>query len=135
MAANRQTLIDKLNEIGESVAVLQASFDAHLKQDEELYRKIADMANNQVQMVEKLSEYNTQLQIHIAGVSELRKQTAIIEQGHAVFVAESNARLSRIEKPFIWLDYTVKFCKAVGIVAATVSACYGLFSFLSKMLH
>lgn len=127
-------LVERLNEIKESMAVLQASFDAHLKQDEDLYEKISDMAKGQVQMVERLSEYNTQLQVHIAGVAELKKQTAMIEQNHSVLVAESNARLVRIEKPFIWVDYSVKAAKAAGIVAAAISALYGLFNLLIKFI-
>lgn len=95
-------IIDRLNDIREDTVRLTASFEAHLKQDEAFYTEIRDLAKNQSKIADRLGEYNTQLQIHIAGVNELREQTKIMREEREIIKKEYEARLKTLEEQKIF---------------------------------
>lgn len=87
----------RLDDIRESTAKLIASFEAHLKQDESFYVEVKEMARGQLQIADRLSEYNTQLQLHIAGVNELREQTCLMRDQREQDRKEFEIRLRDLE--------------------------------------
>lgn len=124
------SMITRLDDIREATARLHASFEAHLKQDEQFYLEVKDLAESQNKIAERLGEYNSQLALHIAGVNELRKQTAILETTQAKIIEESDARLARIEKPYVWVEFSGNIIRAGAKIATICTAIYGLIKFL-----
>jgi hypothetical protein len=89
----------------------KTSLNTILKQNEDIENGLAD-AN------EKLSDYNTQLQIHIQGVLQLKEMNQLLREEIKIFrektdveVKEINARLQSVEVPFKWADTTANFAE------------------------
>lgn len=126
-------LMYRLDEIRDATTKLHASFEAHLKQDEQFYSEVKEVVQSQNKIAERLSEYNEQLALHIAGVKELRRHTSIMEETQQQFIKESTARLERIEKPYVWAEFSIKLLKATGYVATVGAAAYGVIEFLASV--
>lgn len=95
-----EQILSKLDDLRDETVRLRTSFEAHLKQDEQFYIEVRDIVKGQGVMADRIGEYNTQLQIHIAGVNELREQTKIMRDEHELVRAEYNARLKLLEEEY-----------------------------------
>lgn len=93
-------IISKLDDLRDETVRLRTSFEAHLKQDEQFYTEVRDIVKGQGVMADRLGDYNTQLQIHIAGVNELKEQTKIMRDERELIRAEYNARLKLLEEEY-----------------------------------
>ena len=87
---------------------LAANFEAHLKQDEGFYEEVKGMAKGMVAISERLGDYNTQLQIHIAGVNELKEQTKMMREDRIQATKIYESRLEAVEKMKVEADVAEK---------------------------
>jgi chromosome segregation ATPase len=92
LAEKQDKQADVLSDIKVSVARQETAFDAHLKQDEQMYSKIN-------QMDDKLGKYNQLLEVHIEGVNQLRRTNDILEKQFDSHKKNTNERLEKLEEP------------------------------------
>lgn len=84
----------------------------------------------------KLADYNTQLQIHIQGVQQLKEMNSLLREEIKIFrektdaeVKEINVRLQEVEVPFKWLSTTSSFAeKAYSVIKfiAVIALLFGV---------
>lgn len=109
-----------LCEVKERQAKLEGSFDTHMKQDEKMQAELGEYNKS-------LAEYNGQLQIHIAGVQELKRSNDIAEASHKQQSADIEKRMASLEAPrkiasIIRKNVVdiAKFLAAVGMIAGII---------------
>lgn len=97
----------------------KVAFQAHLKQDEGMYKKISNMD-------EKLGEYNQHLAVHIAGVQELRKMNQALKEEFTNKSKQIETRLEKVEEPTKLLAVSKKVIVKIGEICVALAAIYGL---------
>lgn len=93
---------DKLEKLQISVGEQAALFQAHQKQDEAMYNQLQDVDK-------KLAEYNHQLELHIAGVEELRRLNDSVK-------AEAKSDISKLETRITKLEVPRKFAGVLKVI-------------------
>lgn len=146
MSANKiydrmNELLDKHHELELHIVQTNATLEAHFRQDEKVADAIQKIAEELHLTNEKLSEYNSELKIHIAGVGELRRaneifseQLDLIRQSLELQKKEFEARFSNLEKPRIWLAQTGSYAKWIGAVTGAGAALFAIFKFIQHTL-
>lgn len=130
---------EKLNEayhgLDKQIEILSSRFADHLEQDNLNLERINQGLSN---INDRLVEYNNSLDVHIAGVVELRKMNEIFSKQLEVQIKTFNKqlevqsqRISKIEEPFNWAEKTKKYIVWLGAIAAAVSAIAAAISYLS----
>jgi hypothetical protein len=109
-----------LCEVKERQAKMEGSFETHMQQDEQMQVKLGDYNKS-------LAEYNGQLQIHIAGVQELKRSNDIAEASRKQQFDDIEKRITSIEAPrkiaaVIRKNVVdiAKFIAAVGVIAGVI---------------
>lgn len=74
-----------------------------------------------------LNEYNTQLQIHVAGVQTLDRKTDLLKEEIELFKNTTNTRLEVAELPIKWFGVTAKIIGVTAAAASIAAAAYKIF--------
>lgn len=127
--------VDKIEKIQIDVAQHKANDEAMARQLDDVKDALAGTNKHLESFNEKMGQYNHQLGLHIAGVQELRRIADAAELRQQKFEQESDARLKRLERPFVWVDVSVKILKFVGILIPALAAVYGATKFLTEVLQ
>jgi chromosome segregation ATPase len=121
----------------ESVIRQEISLETHIDQTRQMNSKISDIND-------RLSEYNAQLQIHIAGVQQLKEMNTLIreelkqrEKELEIKLSEAhekiNSRLEVAEEPIKWLKTAGVYAKWVGSIGSAIGMIYVLVKFLAAL--
>jgi DNA repair exonuclease SbcCD ATPase subunit len=118
---------EKLNEayhgLDKQIEILSSRFADHLEQDNLNLERISAGLSN---INERLQEYNTSLEIHIAGVNELRKMNEIL----STRVEQEARRVSKLEEPFKWAEKTKKYAIWLAAIATAVTSVTAAIKYL-----
>ena len=123
---------EALSDIKVTVARSEATFEAHLKQDEQMYSKMEVMDG-------KLGEYNQQLGIHIDGVKQVRKTNELLEKKLDAHREEVNARLKQLEEPGqirkILSEKVKRVAKNITYITIIAGACVWALHALARLMQ
>jgi uncharacterized protein with GYD domain len=126
-----ETIAEKVEKIQIDLAARKVMDDQSARQMEEVKDVLGSVGQQMQGFSDKLGEYNRQLALHIAATQELRRHTQLLEARQEQFIKESTARMSKLEEPHRWAQYTAKVGRGVGVGAMVLSALYGLAKFLA----
>lgn len=145
-APSNETLEVKIDAIKNEVQIHRESFQEHQRAQRDRYDDFKSclsriLEKNEIieseltQANSKLADYNTQLQIHIQGVIQLKEMNQLLREEIKIFrektdaeVKEINSRLADVETPFKWINTTSSFAeKAFTILkfAAIIAVLFG----------
>jgi len=92
---NLDRLIDEMTE-HRSILV------RHIEEDSKLYKSFSEIQSHMSENNLKLDYYNHQLELHIAGVTELKKNNELLREYIDIKNKDIESRLLKIEKPLEW---------------------------------
>lgn len=130
LAEKQDAQLEKLNELCISSARQEAVFGAHLRQDEQMYEKIASISDNLADINHRMGEYGHQLAIHISASMALKEQNELIREEMSLLRKETDARISTAEEPVQWVKNTLQVIKWIVAVGAGLAAILAAFQTL-----
>jgi chromosome segregation ATPase len=117
----------KLTSLEVTVAKQDASIESYVRQTDKMSQELSRLNDN-------MSVYNTQLQLHIAGVLELKEQNRLMREEIKQRDVLINSRLEIAEKPIEWATFTFKVIKWSAAVIGGLATALGLaLKFLGKI--
>lgn len=128
---------EAIEALKESVIRQEVTLESHMEQDRE-------MASQIYAINDKLGEYNAQLQIHIAGVQQLKEMNILIreelKQREKELILklettnkEMDKRLEVAEEPIKWFKTAGRYAAWLGTIGTAIGAVYALIQFLSNL--
>lgn len=134
LADKVDSLSDKVVGMATNTIETKVLLSEHLRQDE---RKQEDMRNlmlGQSAIEKHLAEYNFQLQIHIAGVAELKKANALLQEKIDLEKKELVERLDTAELPIKWALHFAKIARYSVKIAKWITAMVGAIAAIAVLL-
>lgn len=120
-------LIDKVDDVQKDVyqvkidmAEHKVLFNEHLEQDKQMYSSLNNIEDHMSKLDMHLSEYNKQLEIHIAGVNELRESNRIEKEKLELYKSELTRELAELRKPAIVMKGILWIAGAVAAIGGAV---------------
>ena len=122
-------LSDGIHEIDKKSDITLTKLEAHFKDDS---TNLHNITRSLELMGEQLTTYNKELNIHIAGVNELRRSNDLLEQTINIHKQELSERLSEVEAPLKWFKGTKKVATWIAALAAAAGSILALIQYLQK---
>ena len=111
---------DAVNKIAVSQASMQATLEEHMKQDEKMAHELYRVRDCMIKNTQELSEYNTQLAIHIQATEDNRQRIAILEKHREDMMLHKNT---------VEVSYAV-----LAKVCAAVIGCCSIIGLILKII-
>ena len=93
--------------------------------------EVRGLHGTQDEMNDHISQYNLELQRHIAGVEALVTKTDLMKEDQLKFKTETKTRLEVVERPIKWAKSTGRIFRFVGAVGAVTVTLYGLIKLIA----
>jgi ABC-type transport system involved in cytochrome bd biosynthesis fused ATPase/permease subunit len=116
-------LVEATHELDKNVAIMSNTLSEHVKQDQIDLERLNDSLHS---IDNRLGEYNTQLDIHIAGVLELRKLVQAVREENDIKLKDLELRIKEAEKPAIVAKGVLWLVGAATAIALLISKLQGL---------
>ncbi len=116
-------LVEVTHELDKNVAIMANTLSEHVKQDQIDLERLNDSLHS---IDNRLGEYNTQLDIHIAGVLELRKLVQAVREENDIKLKDLELRIKEAEKPAIVAKGILWLVGAATAIALLISKLQGL---------
>jgi len=116
-------LVEATHELDKNVAIMSNTLSEHVKQDQIDLERLNDSLHS---IDNRLGEYNTQLDIHIAGVLELRKLVQAVREENDIKLKDLELRIKEAEKPAIVAKGILWLVGAATAIALLISKLQGL---------
>jgi hypothetical protein len=127
-------LLDKIDEIQKDVAIVKVEvaqhkmlFGDHLEQDKRMAEDIKHIVDNLNRVDAHLNEYNRQLEIHIAGVEELKTANKLHKQDLDLHKEEIRKEILELQKPRVVVKGIMWFVGALTSVGGLIWVIQNLF--------
>lgn len=127
----------ELKQLTLDVNAIKIDIAQHKAQDDAMHQQLGDVKEALVEtnqhlrhFGEKLSEYNQQLAVHIAGVQEARRHNELLEKQLEAFRTDADKRFEKLEAPHKWIILTYHGLKMFSYVTGAAAAIYGVIRFL-----
>jgi len=115
---------DKLVSLEVAMGKNEAALAQYIRQSDRMAGELKEMNKH-------LSEYNSELKVHIAGVIELKEQNRLMREANEQREKITNARFETLETPHRWAKFTGKLFAWIGAAATAVTAIVGLAMWLA----
>jgi len=127
-------ILDKVDEIQKDVYQVRidmtqhkATFEEHLHQDKAMADSLEKVEEHMTNVDSHLSEYNRQLEIHIAGVKALDEANILNREKFEAYKKETRAKIKQLEKPQVVVKGILWLAGAIITLGAAVGAFKLLF--------
>jgi hypothetical protein len=119
-----ETLNEKYHSLDKSVAIIRDSMDRHFDSDATYMERTANVLES---MDNTLIEFEKQIEIHIAGVKEARRQNDLLEEELKLFRKSVENQLIKVDSRVKRTEMPITVVKGMMWVVGAATALLGLY--------